>query len=269
MNRLIKSFKVFVSAFNHRRLVHQHGFTLVEILVAFGIMAIIFAATLAMFSSQQRETKALSEKLAVLDLEKILIAALADGTSCQYILNNPTPLPFNSNAVSSGTPGTIIPTLPIYYGVSSGVPGPVVAQVGMKASPASNSVFISNIKLNITSGSGNSYLGNWEIDFDGSKTVRQLKPIRISTTLAADITVPAAAVVKGCMQGSGMSSCTTITVNTGTSIAIANCPAGYTVTGGGCSGFWPGANSVPQATGWYCSNTTQVQGGIAYAVCCK
>jgi len=67
----------------------------------------------------------------------------------------------------------------------------------------------------------------------------------------------------------GLASCVTITANTGTSVATAWCPAGYVAVGGGCSHFYPGANSVPQGIGWYCSNTTQHQGGIAYAVCCK
>ena len=70
-------------------------------------------------------------------------------------------------------------------------------------------------------------------------------------------------------SGSGFSNCTIVTVNSGASIAIANCPASTVVTGGGCGSFWPGANSIPQANGWYCSNTTQNQGGTAFAICCS
>jgi hypothetical protein len=52
-------------------------------------------------------------------------------------------------------------------------------------------------------------------------------------------------------------------------VAVVFCPAGTVRTGGGCSHFWEGANSLPFGNAWYCSNTTKHNGGIAYAVCCR
>lgn len=114
-------------------------------------------------------------------MQKNLISVLADDSVCKYILNNPTPIPFNSNSL----PRTITPTSPIYANISSsGVPG-VIA-----------------IELKIVSGSGNTFVGDWIISFDETKSVRAHKPIRVSTTLIADVTVPALAKVTSCMGSS-------------------------------------------------------------------
>lgn len=154
----------------------------------------------SMILNQQKETKSVSEILAGLDLQKNLISVLAEGSVCNYILNNPAQLTFNSSAL----PQTITPSLPIYASVTSGTPGVAVAQVGQPASVYSSSMLVKSIKLNITNGSGTTYTGNWIIDFDETKSVRPHKPVAIAAILNVDNTVPAATKIVACMgNGTG------------------------------------------------------------------
>lgn len=180
----------------------QSGISLVETLIALGLLSVMALLFSQVQLSQMREMKALSEKVVVLDFEKLLISSLSDGTTCQHILNSPTPLTFDSTAISSTTPAILTPTLPIYAGVKLGVPGPVVAEVGQLISPISNSVRVSSIRLLITEGSAGSFKAHWEIAFDSSKMVRSLKPAVVQTVLVGDITTPTSTRIVSCMGSS-------------------------------------------------------------------
>ncbi len=173
------------------------GISIVEVLIASGIMVIVMAGFTSMLMNQNKETKALSEVLASLDLQKTLVGSLADGTVCGYVLNNPTAIPFDSTAL----PYTIVlpASRPLYAGVSGGVPTVPIAQVNAAASAFAKSLVVKEIKLTITSGSGNKFFGLWQIDFDPAMSVRPHKPAIIGTVLTANITTPAAATVSGCM----------------------------------------------------------------------
>src|SRR5947209_6537565 len=85
---------------------NQRGQSLVQVIISASIMGIMMLAVAAMMTSQRNEAKALTEKLATSDLEKVLIASLSTGTVCSYVLNNPVVLTFNSATL----PATI--TLP-------------------------------------------------------------------------------------------------------------------------------------------------------------
>lgn len=165
-----------------------------------------------------RETQALGQKLAVTDLERLLQSSLANGSVCQYIVNTPAALTFDSTAVSSATPQTIKPTLPIYASYQPGPPsvvGPVVAMIGQPASSYSNLAIIKDIQLSISGapnplpppGPGVTFTGNWQVILDSDKLVRALPPISVSTTLAVDTTVPTQAKITGCQSYSGGANC--------------------------------------------------------------
>ncbi len=72
--------------------------------------------------------------------------------------------------------------------------------------------------------------------------------------------------------GIGSLTCTVVSVSGTGGSAVATCPAGYSLTGGGCNGFVPGADAVPgypASSSFSCTNTSVTQGGVANAVCCK
>lgn len=268
--------------FFYRSKKSQAGMTLIEIVVSLGIMSIIIGFIAQWQVSQMKESQALSEKMATTDLEKLLISSLSDGSTCNYILNNPIPLTFDSTLVSPTAPQEITPTEPLYAKVVSGVPGPVIARVGDAASPQAKSVIVKSIKLKITEGSGTVYKANWEIDFDSRKMVRALKPVNVSTLLTVDNTTPTATRVTGCMNGaSGGAGLTRIVSQTYSAwrwpAGSADCAADeYVLSGGGtCTsaiGWMWVASTYPTATGWYVSCDTQMHinaSVIVYALCAK
>jgi len=195
---------------------NQRGQSIAQVLVAVALMGIVMAAFTTLIATQMKESKALAEKLAALDLQQFLTASLADGSVCAYVLNNPTVLTFNSTSVSPATPQTI--TLPnpraaglparLYSAIlpnpappPTQIPGAVAVEVGQPASAISSSLIVASIQLQILSGTGGRYKGNWLINFDRSKTVRALNPVSVAVTLTADISAPGAAKVTGCQSG--------------------------------------------------------------------
>lgn len=178
-------------------ILNTKGISIIETLVAIGIMSIMMVGFTSMLSNQHKETKSVSEILAGLDLQKNLISVLSHGSVCSYIVNNPTQLSFHSG---QPLPQTITPTLPIYANVSAGVPGAIITQVGQPASNYSSSMIVESIKLRVLSGSGTTYTANWIIEFDKSKSVRPHKPITVSTVLSVDNTTPSATKIVDCMS---------------------------------------------------------------------
>lgn len=187
-----------VSARRSCLLLTQNGMSLVELLVSVGIMAIIMAGFASMQVQQQRESRAITEKLASMDFEKLLQSAMMDGTTCKFILNNPTALTFNSTALSPTTPQYVTPSRPLYAQVNGATPGPVVAQLNQPLS--GNPSLVPNlIRLKIESGSGGTYIGRWEVHFDSDRLVRALKPVTVSTVLTVDTSNPSAARIMNCL----------------------------------------------------------------------
>lgn len=179
--------------------------SLIEVMVSIGIMSIMLVVFTTMMTNQNKEIKAMNEKMAVQESFRLLSASLSSGKACKYALNNPTALTFNSTAPFPQTINlsTQAPPRPIYSYVNEGPPvvlGPVLANVGSSISPLAPQLTVSQIRLVITGGSGNEYLGNWVIDFAPGTMVRALKPISISTTLNVDATVPAAARIVSCLE---------------------------------------------------------------------
>jgi hypothetical protein len=262
------------------------GGSLVELLVVTGIMMIVMMAVSSMFLSQQTETRALSEKLASLDLERVLIAALADGKVCAYVLNNPTVLTFNSAAALPQTitlPSSSINPAKLYSGIIPGppvLPGPIVVEVNKPASAISNSLVVQSIQLQIISGVGSNFTGTWAITFDSTKTVRAIKPVYVTTMLTVDNTIPAFSKITGC-AAEGISF-VSVAANSGLcasgcpATATANCPVGKKLLTGSCSiiGGGPANTFIAQdqqsGNGWFCflwNNSAAANGVQATAVC--
>lgn len=184
----------------------QRGQSLVMTLVSVGITGILVLVMASMFDHQRAEIRSLSEKLGANDLGKAVIAALADGTVCRYVLNNPVPLTFNSTAVTPTNPQVIDIRTPLYASINPGPPPSPGAEL-VKANPStfasafSNTLWVNSIRLSIHAGSGATYLANWQIGFDQTKLVRAIQPISVLTTLTVDNTNPTAARIVDCQNG--------------------------------------------------------------------
>ena len=101
---------------------NKKGLSILEVLIAGGIMAIVMAGFSSMMMNQNKETKAISELLSAQDLLKSMIGSLAKGDVCLYILSTKT---FNASQVVAGNPQEIdIGNQPIYSSMTAfGIPG--------------------------------------------------------------------------------------------------------------------------------------------------
>ena len=190
---------------------NKKGISLVETTVALGVMAILALAVSSMISNQQKESRSVSESLAKLDLEKLLIASLASGEICTFELTQPSPKTFDSTAISGSTPPTITLTGLHASAIAS---APLLVQTGTKASPASSSLIVNSIVIGNIVGAGtpDSFLADLKIDFDPTKTVRVLKPISLKMTLNTDPTSPAKnKKITGCLRDPGSGDLWTLT----------------------------------------------------------
>ena len=188
------------------RIKNPKGLSIIEVLVAAGIMAILMAGFSSMMLNQNKETRAVAEILSAQDLMKSMIGSLAKGDVCYYILSTKT---FNANQVVAGNPQIIdIGTQPIYSSMAaSGTPGPVLIKKGDKASAYTSSLEVESIQFEITSGTvtgvqGN-FQGRWIVNFDGTKSVRRLKPLSVTAVITANTTVPTAAGTISCLGSGG------------------------------------------------------------------
>ena len=169
-------------------------------------MAILMAGFSSMMLNQNKETRAVAEILSAQDLMKSMIASLAKGDVCHHILSTRN---FNAAQVVAGNPFTInIGTQPIYSSmVASGTPGPVLIKKGDKASAYTSSLEIESIQFEVTTGiiagSIGNFQGRWIVNFDGSKSVRKLRPLSISAVITANTTVPNMANTISCLGSGG------------------------------------------------------------------
>ena len=185
---------------------NKNGISILEVLIAAGIMTILMAGFSSMLLNQNKESRAVAEILAAQDLQKSIIGIMARGDVCQYLL---APKTFNATQVAGGVAYEIdMGNQPIYAAmVTSGTPSVAFIKKGDKASGFTNSLIVESIKFIIESGtiSGNqgSFVGRWIIDFDGNKSVRKLKPVSVAAVINADTTIATAAKSISCLGSGG------------------------------------------------------------------
>lgn len=184
---------------------NQRGFSLVMVMISVGIMGVVMMGFTSMMLTQNKETKAVAEALAVQDLTKSLILAMSKGDVCKFILTGKT---FNATLVANGTPQEIdMGTQPLYVSMNNPTtPGPVLVKKGDQASSYVSSMEVQSIKFKIlsgaVSGATSSFVGQWEVHFDSAKTIRSLKPAVVKSAIVADTSNASAAKIVQC-QGSG------------------------------------------------------------------
>lgn len=164
-----------------------------------GIMVVVFSTIM---SNMARETQSLRESLAALDLQKAATSALADGSVCKFLL--PATSTFNATLNPTATSPIVIP-IPgnvLYSSVTGTTPGPVLAQAGQSASPLTDSVRVTTMNLELTGKSGTSFTGNFVINFDNTRTVKPMRPVRVLASVTASGAV-ANATVASCLGAGG------------------------------------------------------------------
>lgn len=174
---------------------NRNGNSLIQVVVAAGIMAMIAMAAASMISDQNKQIKAMSEKIATQDISGALKNVLANPDFCSCLLRNKTlnslatPPVWNSDPASIPVSYTAVPAFPasctaastdIVPAVSSLVPGTSMTVSHLKVSDISE----------IVPGSGK-YTGNLEVGF--SNAIRVLRNIKSPILFSVNTSDPAIA----------------------------------------------------------------------------
>lgn len=155
------------------------GISLVEVLVASGVAMVALLAFTTMLINQQKETEALSQKLATLDLERFILSASAAGDICTK--------DFTANSTSFTFPTASFPPISpiavnnLYLSATS---SQVIATAGQPVK-GSGAFQIKDIFLSGFTGSPGSYMAIMKISFQGG--IRPIKPLDFSLKLSVSV----------------------------------------------------------------------------------
>lgn len=192
---------------------NQTGQSLVQVLISIAIMGILTLTMMTTQSMQVRENKALTEKLAILDLQKLVTSTLAGTSACTFQLTNLPNHSFDATLVTATTsppPMNIGNTL-----LSDGIAtAPAIATVGQPASTLSSTVVVKSIELNniqcpqpcVNAVNSNTFTANIQISFEPSLMVRSLAPISSTVTLQTTSAGNIKTIVS-CLSRANTSSC--------------------------------------------------------------
>ncbi len=177
----------------------RDGFSLIETIMAIGLLSAGMIGFMQMSQYQQKQTLALSQKLGALDIQNFLIRLMADGTLCNYDLTNSAsgngiPLSF-----LSASP-TILPLNALHLTSTSTTPWVTVSST---PSSIDQNVMVQSISLvNIQPAAtppNNIYTAQIQIAFNPTKLIQPLPPARaqvLLTTVAG--TAPGSLKITGC-----------------------------------------------------------------------
>lgn len=188
---------------------NSNGQSIIQVLVSLAISSIVILATVQILELQNHETRATQEKMSVITLQNLMLSSWADGSACGFQLTKPgpwnqnvTPITFDAGSLNSPTSPPRIELRSLLAAADANAA--TLAEVNQLASPISNSVVIKSISITNIQGdpSGNAFTAQLNVDFDGKKLVRALKPailrIVLKTSGAGN-----AKTITGCSGGGG------------------------------------------------------------------
>ena len=225
---------------------NSRGQALIQAIISMGIMSIVCIVFMTMMSNQNRETQALTEKLASLELQQQLTKSMADGTVCKSLLNglvfdSTQAVPGSSNKPHLNLSQTSIPM----SGAPSSAP---LVTAGEIATPLSNTLVIDPTGpfrvtdiVGTSSGGVGLFTGYLQVNFDQNRLIRPIKPVR--TMIWMETTASGSTqTITDCSGGGLGSSIIRVTATSSWVLnvngiyyatATATCPTAYVATGGG------------------------------------
>ena len=150
------------------------GFSLIEVLVAITIIAVVVLASATMFSSQQTQIQNLSQRQDLLQLKNILIEQFSKANVCSWQLKDK--LVDLSAAVDSNTPSlTTIELDELRHGPD--VTSALIAKKGEKIQGSTSGIFIEKIRIVeiFKTGNPNELKAQINLDIDNTKNQMPLK----------------------------------------------------------------------------------------------
>jgi type II secretory pathway pseudopilin PulG len=188
-----------------KHLKNSSGLSLLEIIIAMSVMMIGSLALVSMSESSTKQVKQLSEKLAVLDVQKLLITTMSNGSACTLALTQPVSATFDARKLKDANP-PVISVNKIH--ASGATNSAVLIAVDQPINEYDKNIIVRSIKfVDIKdTGSGNTFNTNLSIGLSTKDANRPLKPIVVSLQINTDPTSPANAKKVISCGGSGLSS---------------------------------------------------------------
>lgn len=170
---------------------NQNGQSLVQVLVASAIMGVLLLAITSLMDNQRRLLTQVTQKMAAVDMQRVLTHTLSDPDVCTYMINNPVQAAFDPMTVGSSSP----PQFSFTQIPSKGVAGsPLVASVSttVTASPLSESLFVNAIRIadlkcvpEPCTPTSNKFSANIHVGFDNQRLVIALSNLRFPIALSS------------------------------------------------------------------------------------
>lgn len=161
---------------------NKKGMSVVEVLVAFGLMAILAIATMNLILSQQKEVAGLEDKLALQGIQSHLMSVLSDGTFCKCFMGADT---FNYTTSSwNGFPASIA----MSYDASCTAVGGSFLTIGNKMSPKIRPTSMTLQNITETVASSGFFSANLVLAFDQTLLTKNRKNISIPVNFKIDLT---------------------------------------------------------------------------------
>lgn len=216
---------------------NKKGVSVVEAMVAVAIMGIAMMGMTSMLISQQKETKALAEKLAAHDVSRFITNHLYDPAKCLELVGTanlvtPSQAVFNSTSLSSTSPHSIVLRELPKTGIGS----------GLEASPLSSTLILNTaaasrpgLRLIITSPT----TASLEVNFNQNRLVRSIKDLTFHGLNISLSGSPTASSIASCAFMPKYEVDSIVVASPTVAVmddplftpAIAQCPPGYVITG--------------------------------------
>lgn len=176
---------------NFSQLKKLDGFSLIESLVALGVMSVASLAIISMLNSQQNEVQALSSKLAVVELQGQIRNVIANTDYCGCVFRNKN---FDTTNLANPWSSPVLSLPSAYAQPIPAWPANCVEAGGFMVPPVGQMLngtrlVISGIQMtNILQQGTGLYTGNLEISIDPNSTRRLLKNISLPLAWTVDAT---------------------------------------------------------------------------------
>lgn len=164
----------------------EKGASLIEVLFAVGLISILMAAMVSMAVNQSRELKALSEKMAALDMQKTLTNLTATQDVCEKTILEMVTAGATHFTFPTATPPTATTKLNLNGLYADPTSTTMFVSNGTSFSPVANHLLANDIHLTNFSFNGSVLLADLVVNF--SDFVRAMKPavtkVRLLTTVS-------------------------------------------------------------------------------------
>jgi hypothetical protein len=185
----------------------QKGQALLQAMLVTGLISILMLGLATTLNSQQREARAIAEKISTTNIQNLVAQALAREDICLFEFKNPIEKTFDSSnpaSIAAADIDTItkIHTLPDLNSQPVIEIEDLVSGIDGKA-PGSNSLIIKRISVRDFVSYGITFTANLYVELDASKMVRALNPIVVPLILDVDATTPSATKITSCFVNDG------------------------------------------------------------------